>query len=165
MIICLKSLAVTWFIWTTVVFQTFGQSDSEHAASSQQTQCGVHGKERTAPRRLHPPVRQGPSQGKDIQIILSRCSLWQISSAVTRFWQYRCFHVCFQVKDLLWNSDSSVLAVWLEDMSVGEDKQVNACSKFCAKQDKKVLIVLSHLILTLILEAPFHEALHFDYCE
>lgn len=39
----------------------------------------------------------------------------------------------FQVKDLLWNSDSSVLAVWLEDMAVGEDKQVNTCSKFCAK--------------------------------
>ncbi|XP_060904535.1 elongator complex protein 1 [Labrus mixtus] len=30
-----------------------------------------------------------------------------------------------QVKDLLWNSDSTVLAVWLEDMTAGEDKQVN----------------------------------------
>ncbi|XP_020493134.2 elongator complex protein 1 [Labrus bergylta] len=29
------------------------------------------------------------------------------------------------VKDLLWNSDSTVLAVWLEDMTAGEDKQVN----------------------------------------
>lgn len=34
-----------------------------------------------------------------------------------------------QVKDLLWNSDSSVLAVWLEDMTAGEDKQVNTYSK------------------------------------
>uniref|UniRef100_A0A3Q3VQI1 Elongator complex protein 1 n=1 Tax=Mola mola TaxID=94237 RepID=A0A3Q3VQI1_MOLML len=30
-----------------------------------------------------------------------------------------------KVKELLWNSDSTVLAVWLEDMSAGEDKQVN----------------------------------------
>ncbi|KAM9356500.1 elongator complex protein 1 [Symphorus nematophorus] len=30
-----------------------------------------------------------------------------------------------KVKDLLWNSDSSVLAVWLEDMTAG-DKQVNS---------------------------------------
>ncbi|KAM6999828.1 elongator complex protein 1 [Tautogolabrus adspersus] len=30
-----------------------------------------------------------------------------------------------KVKDLLWNSDSTVLAVWLEDMTAGEDKQVN----------------------------------------
>ncbi|XP_035525648.1 elongator complex protein 1 [Morone saxatilis] len=30
-----------------------------------------------------------------------------------------------KVKDLLWNSDSTILAVWLEDMSAGEDKQVN----------------------------------------
>ncbi|XP_074530734.1 elongator complex protein 1 [Halichoeres trimaculatus] len=29
-----------------------------------------------------------------------------------------------KVKDLLWNSDSTVLAVWLEDMTAGEDKQV-----------------------------------------
>lgn len=44
--------------------------------------------------------------------------------------------VCvFQVKDLLWNSDSSVLAVWLEDMAVGEDKQVSTCSKFCTLDD------------------------------
>lgn len=35
----------------------------------------------------------------------------------------------FQVKDLLWNSDSTVLAVWLEDMTAGEDKQVNTYSK------------------------------------
>lgn len=34
-----------------------------------------------------------------------------------------------QVKDLLWNSDSSVLAVWLEDMTAGEDEQVNTSSK------------------------------------
>lgn len=34
------------------------------------------------------------------------------------------FPACvFQVKDLLWNSDSSVLAVWLED------KQDNTCRK------------------------------------
>ncbi|XP_034546427.1 elongator complex protein 1-like [Notolabrus celidotus] len=32
-----------------------------------------------------------------------------------------------KVKDLLWNSDSTVLAVWLEDMTAGEDKQVNTC--------------------------------------
>ncbi|KAM9377431.1 elongator complex protein 1 [Pholidichthys leucotaenia] len=31
-----------------------------------------------------------------------------------------------KVKELLWNSDSSVLAVWLEDMSAGEDGQVNS---------------------------------------
>lgn len=31
----------------------------------------------------------------------------------------------FQVKDLLWNIDSTVLAVWLEDLAAGEDKQVN----------------------------------------
>ncbi|KAG7519010.1 hypothetical protein JOB18_049640 [Solea senegalensis] len=30
-----------------------------------------------------------------------------------------------KVKELLWNSDSSVLAVWLEDMSPSEDGQVN----------------------------------------
>ncbi|XP_045886110.1 elongator complex protein 1 [Micropterus dolomieu] len=30
-----------------------------------------------------------------------------------------------KVNDLLWNSDSTVLAVWLEDMTAGEDKQVN----------------------------------------
>ncbi|XP_041653539.1 elongator complex protein 1 [Cheilinus undulatus] len=30
-----------------------------------------------------------------------------------------------KVKDLLWNSDSTVLAVWLEDMNAGENKQVN----------------------------------------
>uniref|UniRef100_A0A669B9M6 Elongator complex protein 1 n=1 Tax=Oreochromis niloticus TaxID=8128 RepID=A0A669B9M6_ORENI len=30
-----------------------------------------------------------------------------------------------KVKELLWNSDSAVLAVWLEDMSAGEDGQVN----------------------------------------
>uniref|UniRef100_A0A8C9YC74 Elongator complex protein 1 n=1 Tax=Sander lucioperca TaxID=283035 RepID=A0A8C9YC74_SANLU len=30
-----------------------------------------------------------------------------------------------KVKDLLWNSDSTVLAVWLEDMTAGEDEQVN----------------------------------------
>ncbi|TKS72801.1 Elongator complex protein 1 [Collichthys lucidus] len=32
-----------------------------------------------------------------------------------------------KVKDLLWNTDSTVLAVWLEDMTAGEDKQVNTC--------------------------------------
>ncbi|KAF3838893.1 hypothetical protein F7725_010661 [Dissostichus mawsoni] len=32
-----------------------------------------------------------------------------------------------EVKDLLWNSDSSVLAVWLEDMTAGEDGQINTC--------------------------------------
>ncbi|CAG04536.1 unnamed protein product [Tetraodon nigroviridis] len=32
-----------------------------------------------------------------------------------------------KVKDLLWNSDSSVLAVWLEDMAAGEDKRVSTC--------------------------------------
>lgn len=36
----------------------------------------------------------------------------------------------FQVKELLWNSDSAVLAVWLEDMTAGEDGQVNTYSKF-----------------------------------
>ncbi|XP_054453023.1 elongator complex protein 1 [Anoplopoma fimbria] len=30
-----------------------------------------------------------------------------------------------KVKDLLWNSDSTVLAVWLEDLTAGEDEQVN----------------------------------------
>uniref|UniRef100_A0A8C2WV44 Elongator complex protein 1 n=1 Tax=Cyclopterus lumpus TaxID=8103 RepID=A0A8C2WV44_CYCLU len=30
-----------------------------------------------------------------------------------------------KVKDLLWNSDSTVLAVWLEDLAAGEDQQVN----------------------------------------
>uniref|UniRef100_A0A8C9YC56 Elongator complex protein 1 n=1 Tax=Sander lucioperca TaxID=283035 RepID=A0A8C9YC56_SANLU len=35
-----------------------------------------------------------------------------------------------KVKDLLWNSDSTVLAVWLEDMTAGEDEQVNTSSKF-----------------------------------
>ncbi|KAM8909960.1 elongator complex protein 1 isoform 2-T2 [Spinachia spinachia] len=30
-----------------------------------------------------------------------------------------------KVKDLLWNSDSTVLAVWLEDLAAGEGKQVN----------------------------------------
>lgn len=36
-----------------------------------------------------------------------------------------CDHVgdvsLFQVKDLLWNSDSSVLAVWLEDLAAEEE--------------------------------------------
>uniref|UniRef100_A0A8C2WNK0 Elongator complex protein 1 n=1 Tax=Cyclopterus lumpus TaxID=8103 RepID=A0A8C2WNK0_CYCLU len=31
-----------------------------------------------------------------------------------------------KVRDLLWNSDSTVLAVWLEDLAAGEDQQVNA---------------------------------------
>ncbi|XP_061580732.1 elongator complex protein 1 [Cololabis saira] len=31
-----------------------------------------------------------------------------------------------KVKELLWNSDSSVLAVWLEDMTAGEDGRVNS---------------------------------------
>uniref|UniRef100_A0A3B4Z003 Elongator complex protein 1 n=1 Tax=Stegastes partitus TaxID=144197 RepID=A0A3B4Z003_9TELE len=31
-----------------------------------------------------------------------------------------------KVKKLLWNSDSTVLAVWLEDMTAGEDGQVNS---------------------------------------
>uniref|UniRef100_A0A3P8RRC5 Elongator complex protein 1 n=1 Tax=Amphiprion percula TaxID=161767 RepID=A0A3P8RRC5_AMPPE len=31
-----------------------------------------------------------------------------------------------KVKELLWNSDSTVLAVWLEDMAAGEDGQVNS---------------------------------------
>uniref|UniRef100_A0AAX7VC62 Elongator complex protein 1 n=1 Tax=Astatotilapia calliptera TaxID=8154 RepID=A0AAX7VC62_ASTCA len=31
-----------------------------------------------------------------------------------------------KVKELLWNSDSAVLVVWLEDMSAGEDGQANA---------------------------------------
>lgn len=40
------------------------------------------------------------------------------------------FRVCvLQVKDLLWNNDSTVLAVWLEDVTAGEDKQVNTYSK------------------------------------
>lgn len=30
-----------------------------------------------------------------------------------------------RVKDLLWNNDSTVLALWLEDVTPGEDKQVN----------------------------------------
>lgn len=34
------------------------------------------------------------------------------------------------MKELLWNSDSAVLVVWLEDMSAGEDGQANAYSKF-----------------------------------
>ncbi|XP_068429727.1 elongator complex protein 1 [Clinocottus analis] len=32
-----------------------------------------------------------------------------------------------QVKDLLWNGDSTVLAVWLEDSAAGEDGQVDTC--------------------------------------
>lgn len=35
----------------------------------------------------------------------------------------------FQVKDLLWNNDSTVLAVWLEDMTAGEDEKVSTYSK------------------------------------
>lgn len=62
----------------------------------------------------------------------------------------------FQVKDLLWNSDSNVLAVWLEDMAAGEDKQVNTCSK--------LHVMRRHLLMVLVLEAscPFHEVFHFD---
>lgn len=52
--------------------------------------------------------------------------------------------MCVQVKDLLWNSDSSVLAVWVEDMAVGEDKQLNTCSKSCAKEDKNVQVTIRH---------------------
>ena len=38
--------------------------------------------------------------------------------------------VCvFQVKELMWNSDSTVLAVWLEDMTAGEEGVVNTYSK------------------------------------
>lgn len=33
------------------------------------------------------------------------------------------------MRDLLWNSDSTVLAVWLEDMTPGEDGQVNTYGK------------------------------------
>ncbi|XP_061541466.1 elongator complex protein 1 isoform X2 [Phycodurus eques] len=32
-----------------------------------------------------------------------------------------------QVKELLWNNDSKVLAVWLEDLTVGEDGRINTC--------------------------------------
>ncbi|XP_047441498.1 elongator complex protein 1 [Mugil cephalus] len=32
-----------------------------------------------------------------------------------------------KVKELLWNSDSTVLAVWLEDMTPGDDGHVNSC--------------------------------------
>lgn len=53
----------------------------------------------------------------------------------------------FQVKDLLWNSDSSVLAVWLEDMAVGDHKQGNTCSKFCAEEDKNLHVTIRHLII------------------
>lgn len=42
--------------------------------------------------------------------------------------QFSVIGLCvFQVKDLLWNSDSTVLGVWLE--AAGEDKQVNTYSK------------------------------------
>ena len=34
-----------------------------------------------------------------------------------------------QVKELLWNSDSTVLAIWLEDMTAGEDGEANSYSK------------------------------------
>lgn len=36
----------------------------------------------------------------------------------------------FQVKELLWNSDSTVLAVWLEDMTAGEHGRVGTYSEF-----------------------------------
>lgn len=35
----------------------------------------------------------------------------------------------FQVKDLLWNNDSTVLAVWLEDLTAAEDKPVHTYSE------------------------------------
>lgn len=35
----------------------------------------------------------------------------------------------FQVKDLLWNNDSTVLAVWLEDMTAAADKPVHTYSE------------------------------------
>lgn len=68
------------------------------------------------------------------------------------------FSPVFQVKDLLWSSDSSVLAVWLEDMAVGADKQVNTCSKFCPKGDKNVHVTKTHLIMTRLL----HESSAFE---
>ncbi|XP_051907945.1 elongator complex protein 1 [Hippocampus zosterae] len=32
-----------------------------------------------------------------------------------------------KVKELLWNNDSTVLAIWLEDLTAGEDGRVNTC--------------------------------------
>lgn len=49
-----------------------------------------------------------------------------VVSQSVRVWSRSCV---LQVKDLLWNSDSSVLAVWLEDTTAGEDKQVDTYSK------------------------------------
>lgn len=37
--------------------------------------------------------------------------------------------LCPQVTELLWNSDSTVLAVWLEDLRAGEDGRVATYSK------------------------------------
>lgn len=37
------------------------------------------------------------------------------------------YHV-FQVKELLWNSDSTVLAVWLEDLTPGVNRSPNTYS-------------------------------------
>lgn len=103
------------------MFQTLRQPDSEHSAPSQQTQRGFHGEERTAARGLHPAVQQRPGQGPFSPT--ARCVRVLVFPFIVK-----CLCVP-QVKDLLWNSDSSVLAVWLEDMTAGEDKQVNTYSK------------------------------------
>lgn len=49
----------------------------------------------------------------------------------------------FQVKDLLWNNDSTVLAVWLEDMTAAEDKPVHTYSKL--DQSNNVNMVSSYV--------------------
>lgn len=55
-----------------LLFQTLWQPDIEHSAASQQTQRGFHGEERTAARRLHPPIQQRSGQGKRGQINVAR---------------------------------------------------------------------------------------------
>lgn len=62
------------------------------------------------------------------------------------------FRACvFQVKDLLWNNDSTVLAVWLEDMTAGEDKQVNTYSKL---YDLIVILKKIIILITKFLNHP-----------
>lgn len=51
----------------------------------------------------------------------------------------RRFRACvFQVKDLLWNCDSSVLAVWLEDLAA-EDTPVDT------RREEKSLMFPKHI--------------------
>lgn len=92
-----------------LVFQAVRQPPDQLAAPAQQTQRGVPGEERTSARRLHSAFRQRPSQGTPAAAP-HPLAVW-LRPALTPLF------LVFQVKELLWNGDSTVLGVWLEDVT------------------------------------------------